>query len=226
MNFDRGPSRHGAFDCRPEGQLRSPLPLGNPYILSMVASFSPSGYPPPVAHRPPCVPHVPTMVLQADKLLVRYQRPEFLRQRLVCSALSSRPVLITKIREEDEAPGMKGTGCPHQQTLFQCCLHFGKHGSVMYGWQDRAPGCGGGGGGWRGATDPPCTCVLRSLPPQSSRLRLRHCSTSSATAPAPTLTKPVRGLAPVPVGGHSSRGACAGHRSSDCCAATSCSPPP
>lgn len=48
------------------------------------------------------------VVYQADKRTLKYVRADHLRQRVVCSLLSSRPVIVSRIRDTDEAPGLRG----------------------------------------------------------------------------------------------------------------------
>ena len=44
----------------------------------------------------------------ADPRLLTYEGCNFFRQRLVLATLSSRPVRITRIREDADEPGLKG----------------------------------------------------------------------------------------------------------------------
>jgi len=43
-----------------------------------------------------------------DTRVLTYEGCNFLRQRLVLATLSSRPVRITKLREDADEPGLKG----------------------------------------------------------------------------------------------------------------------
>ena len=43
-----------------------------------------------------------------ESQVLRYEGCNFLRQRLVLSTLSSRPVRITNIREDADEPGLRG----------------------------------------------------------------------------------------------------------------------
>lgn len=47
-------------------------------------------------------------------MAIQFEGCNYFRQRLVLSTLSSRPVRITKIREDSEEPGVKGKFWFHQ----------------------------------------------------------------------------------------------------------------
>ena len=113
----------------------------------------------------------------SEKLLVRYTRPDFFRQRLVCSVVSSRPVLITKIREDDDAPGLRGASAGHPIQSHERYRH-----------RDRTPLRRGVERCHRGGARE-CAVTGLVFVAQITRCRLRRWWTSSAMARARTSTR-------------------------------------